>query len=120
MVIIFGRRPTTLDKWSGFGPFLPGVISVSADEFVVVGEDHQLRAVAGSGFHHGPVDVGLGGGDADEQTCGYLRIGQALADEAGDLEFSCGEIPWAAGRLVPGWWIGLADRALDHCCGGGG
>src|SRR5258705_5186159 len=61
------------------------------DEAALVGEDDQVRAVAGAELHHRAADVRADGGDAEVQLLRDLVVLQALADEGHDLPLAVGE-----------------------------
>ena len=56
---------------------LPG--GARGDEAGLVGEDDELGAVAGAELDHGPADVGLGGGGAEE-TGDFVFQGWTVTD----------------------------------------
>ena len=66
--------------------------AAGGDEAGFVGDDDELGSVSGVEFHHGPVDVGLGGGWADDQAFSDVVVGQAGGDEGEDLSLAGGEI----------------------------
>src|SRR5436190_13764070 len=80
-----------------------------ADQAGLVGEHDQLGPVAGPELDHGPADVGLGRGRADDQLVGDLVVGQAGRDQPHDLALALGELVElgrGAGLTGPGGELG--------------
>ena len=61
------------------------------DQAGLVGEDNELRPVAGAELDHRTADVGLGGGGAEHHRVGDLVVGQAVRDQGHHLSFPVGE-----------------------------
>jgi hypothetical protein len=49
--------------------------SCSPHQAGLVGDDDELGAVTGTEFHHGPVDMGLGGQRGNDELVGDLAVG---------------------------------------------
>jgi hypothetical protein len=49
--------------------------SCSPHQAGLVGDDDELGAVTGTEFHHGPVDMGLGGQRGNDELVGDLTVG---------------------------------------------
>ena len=71
-----------------------------ADKAALVRDDDELGPVAGAKFHHGAVDVRLGGRRAEHQVGGDLVVGQSRGDEGDNLPFPVGER-----RELPRLWL---------------
>src|ERR1022692_3999892 len=120
---IIGGAMTGAGTGSQDPPGQAGLASVwfaaGGDEAGFVGDDGELGSVSGVEFHHGPVDVCLGGGWADGQAFSDVVVGQAGGDEGEDLPLAGGEIGergGGAGRCD----VGLGEDPGDQGPGRGG
>jgi NTE family protein len=82
------------------------------DQARLVGDHHELRAVAGVQLGHGAVDVGLRGERADHHGLRDLVVGQSAGDQRHGLALAAGEVLQAGLRTQR-----LADVPVDQPAG---
>ena len=90
--------------------------STGGDEAGLVGDDDELGAISGIEFHHGAVDVGLGGGWADDEPLGDVVVGEPKYNKGQDLALTRGEICERVGCAARGD-VGLGEDAGDQGSG---
>ena len=71
------------------GPSLPG--GARGNQAGLIGEDNELRPIAGAELAHRTTDVGLGSGGAEHYGLGDLVVGQTVRDQGHHLAFPVGE-----------------------------
>src|ERR1700753_2833250 len=73
------------------GEYAVGTTLRGAGEAALVGDHHQLDAVASAELHQDPRDMGLRGQRAEDEALGDLGVGQSLRDEGEHLQLTRGE-----------------------------
>src|SRR5437764_11545898 len=95
-----GRRGRRRRKRSGSPPLTAtelrawswGCVLAGADESGLVGEDDQLRPVAGTGLGQDAADVSLDGQRADHELLSDFVVGLAESDLREHVAFAFGEV----------------------------
>ena len=93
----------------------PGI--ADAYQAGLVGDDDQLRAVAGSELGHGPIDVGLGRQRADVQLGGHIVVGAALRGQRDHFPLLAGQATKPRG--VDRMRLATASELVDDAGGDG-
>src|SRR5262245_61300927 len=106
---------------TGLGRDILPEIEVGAacrDETGLVGDHHELGAVAGVELGEQPANMGFYGGYAECEVRGDIHIGQSTCDENQDLSFAFGH---SAQRAVErAGWARLGAECGDQSSGNAG
>src|SRR5580692_1759917 len=107
---------STLRTWAGATSVW---LAAGREEAGFVGNDDELGSVSGVELHHGPVDMCLGGGRADDQAFSDVVVGQAGGDQGEDLSLA-GRETGESGGCTGQCDAGLGEDPGDQCPGRGG